>query len=94
MPNKSAKDRPQLERLVKSYNSVLLVIGLEHFHSFFNKLSAQNFFLIGGKFRIANGVRNCNTGEDAVYADHLSDVRNSSDLNGGDTGFFNLSRNR
>ena len=94
IPNKSAKDKSQQSVLVKKLNGALLVISLEHLHSLFNELTTQGFFLISSKCRIANGIRNGNAGQNSVDADHLSDVRNSGDLNGRNTNFFDLSCNR
>ena len=94
IPNKSAKDKSQQSVLVKKLNGALLIIGLEHLHSLFNKLAAQSFFSVSRKSRITNRIRNGDAGQNSVDTDHLSDVRNSGDLNGRNTNFFDLSCNR
>ena len=81
-------------QLVHSNNGALFVVSLEHFQSFIYDLTAQSFLLLRSQVWITDRVRNSNTGEDSVDADHLSDVRNSSNLNSRNTNFFNLSRNR
>lgn len=81
-------------QLVHSNNGALFVVGLEHFQSFIYDLTAQSFLLFRSQVWITDRVRNSNTGEDSVDTDHLSDVRNSSNLNSRNTNFFNLSRNR